>query len=88
MKKYKEKTEKHCVVFHFIKIINTKTEETQWMSLNGDPQIIKIVPPRDGLVLMTIPPRIDSDCENQIEAIEEYKKMFDEDFADLYLKVV
>jgi hypothetical protein len=83
MKKHKEKTEKHCVVFHLIKIMNTKTEETQWMSLNGDPQIIKIVPPRDGLVLVTILPRVDSDSE-----FEECRKMFDRDFSDLYLKVV
>ena len=82
------KTKKHYVIFHTMKIINTKTKETQWLSLNGKPQTIKIVPSRDGLVLMTTPPRIDSDCENQEQALEECKKTFERDFSDLYLKVV
>lgn len=83
MKKQNIKTEKHWEISYFMKIMNTKTKEIQWLSLNGELQIIKIVPPREGLVLATIIPRIDSDSE-----LEEYIKMFDMDFADLYLKVV
>ena len=82
------KTKKHYVIFHLMKIMNTKTGQTQWLSLCGEPQIIKIVPPRNGLYLMTTPPKIDSDCENQVQELEECKKMFDRDFADLHLKVI
>lgn len=83
MKKQKEKTEKYWMVNHLMKIMNIKTKETQWLVLNGEQQIIKIVPPMDGLVLATILPRVDSDSE-----FEECRKMFDRDFSDLYLKVV
>lgn len=70
-------------VSYFIKIINTKTKEIQWLSLNGELQIIKIVPPQEDLVLATIIPKIHSDSE-----LEEIVRIFDRDFADLYLKVV
>ena len=83
MKKQKEKTEKYCMVNRLMKIMNIKTKETQWLVLNGELQIIKIVPPMDGLALTTILPRVNSDSE-----FEECRKMFDRDFADLYLKVI
>lgn len=75
-------------IMNLMKIMNVKTKKTQWVSLCGEPQLIKIVPPRDGCALMITFPRIDSDCENKEQALEECKKTFDRDFSDLYLKVV
>lgn len=88
MKKQKEKTKKHCVIFRCMKIMNTETEETQWLCLNGESQEIKIVPSRGEYVLTTTPPRIGSDCKNQEKAYKKCEKAFNRSFADLYLKVV
>lgn len=85
-----KKTEKHYhhVVSYFLKIMNTKTKEEQWLSLNGESQEIEIIPPRGEYVLTTILPKIGGDCENPEQALEEVMFSFNRDFADLHLKAV
>lgn len=82
------KNEKNIKPYFFMKIMNAKTEEIQWLTLNGRLQEIKIVPPRGEYVLMTTPPKIGGDYENQKEALEKYMMSFNRDFEDLHLTAV